>query len=188
MSSNQNGGGNHNKRNNSTQLDLFVNGSTKRVKYTQTTSSSSDNSSSQVVPNLLDPSGAAGSDAAYSETNASAKGDPFHTSDLLIDVDVPVPGTAVNRKVIKRVGKYLLGPKIGNGPVECISQYLARREHTYQYFHLKILVLNSNPACKRTTESEKQGKLLLHSEFQLLKMLENEDGVIRSFELFSVGF
>lgn len=108
------------------------------------------------------------------------------------DVRVPKPGTPVDRKVLKRVGgKYLLGPKIGNGPVESITQYLARREGTDQFFHLKMLVLDaSSPAeggqSHKTAEGEKQAKLLLHSEYQLLKMLENEEGVIRAYDLFMV--
>lgn len=101
---------------------------------------------------------------------------------------IPKPGTPVDRKVLKRVGgKYLLGPKIGNGPVECINQYLARLENTDQFFHLKILVLDADPHNKKTVEGEKQAKLLLHSEYQLLKMLENEEGVIRAYDLFMVS-
>lgn len=105
-----------------------------------------------------------------------------------VDFVIPKPGTLVDRKVLKRVGgKYLLGPKIGNGPVECINQYLARLENTDQFFHLKILVLDADPQSKKTVEGEKQAKLLLHSEYQLLKMLENEEGVIRAYDLFMVS-
>lgn len=105
-----------------------------------------------------------------------------------VDFVIPKPGTLVDRKVLKRVGgKYLLGPKIGNGPVECINQYLARLENSDQFFHLKILVLDADPQSKKTVEGEKQAKLLLHSEYQLLKMLENEEGVIRAYDLFMVS-
>uniref|UniRef100_A0A1B0CTT4 Serine/threonine-protein kinase 40 n=1 Tax=Lutzomyia longipalpis TaxID=7200 RepID=A0A1B0CTT4_LUTLO len=84
--------------------------------------------------------------------------------------NIPRAGQPVNRKVMKRAGPYILGPKLGNGPVESISQYLARKENTGEYYQLK---------------DEKQGKLLLHSEYQLLTMLQNEEGIIRSHELFS---
>ncbi|XP_055696767.1 serine/threonine-protein kinase dst2-like isoform X2 [Phlebotomus papatasi] len=99
--------------------------------------------------------------------------------------NIPRSGTPVNRKVMKRAGPYILGPKLGNGPVESIAQYLARKENTGDYYQLKILVLNSNPGCVKSLEDEKQGKLLLHSEYQLLTMLQNEEGIIRSHELFS---
>lgn len=144
----------------------------KRIRYDCMTSQI------QVVPNLeISPNA-----STATTSTASIIGD----GRVLHGVEVPKPGTPVDRKLQKRVGgKYLLGPNIGNG-VEAISQYLARLEHTNQYFQLKILVLDTDPSCKKTVESEKQGKLLLHSEYQLLKMLENEDGVIRAYDLFSV--
>ncbi|XP_059610192.1 uncharacterized protein LOC132257343 [Phlebotomus argentipes] len=98
---------------------------------------------------------------------------------------IPRSGTPVNRKIMKRAGPYILGPKLGNGPVESIAQYLARKENTGDYYQLKILVLNAQPGCVKSQEDEKQGKLLLHSEYQLLTMLQNEEGIIRSHELFS---
>ncbi|GAB0095690.1 Serine/threonine-protein kinase 40 [Sergentomyia squamirostris] len=124
----------------------------------------------QVVPSLLDV------------------GDNVEDTELVSKVcpgSIPQSGTPVNRKVMKRAGPYILGPKLGNGPVESIAQYLARKENTGDYYQLKILVLNANPGCVKSLEDEKQGKLLLHSEYQLLTMLQNEEGIIRSYELFS---
>lgn len=163
---------------------------TKRTRYDQT----------QVVPNLDALQSGSSSSASRTQSPVSDEttnsdfcpcptwlgGDSSNSHD---DYVIPKPGTPVDRKVLKRVGKYLLGPKIGNGPVECITQYLARREGTDQFFHLKMLVLDATePQSKKTAEGEKQAKLLLHSEYQLLKMLENEEGVIRAYDLFMVRF
>lgn len=150
-----------------------------------------ENGQQQVVPSLDGQSSASEGNTSGS---ASRTQSPVEEGDccptwLSSDANfvIPKPGTPVDRKVVKRVGgKYLLGPKIGNGPVECINQYLARLENTEQFFHLKILVLDTDPQNKKTVEGEKQAKLLLHSEYQLLKMLENEEGVIRSYDLFMV--
>lgn len=156
----------------------------KRTRYDQT----------QVVPNLdALQSGSSRTQSPVSDETTNADFSPCPTwlagdSNNHDDYVIPKPGTPVDRKVLKRVGKYLLGPKIGNGPVECITQYLARREGTDQFFHLKMLVLDATePQSKKTAEGEKQAKLLLHSEYQLLKMLENEEGVIRAYDLFMVG-
>lgn len=152
-----------------------------------------DENGQQVVPSL--EQGGGQQDSSSSGTNSrthspvGAAGDDAERTWLSnVDFVIPKPGTLVDRKVLKRVGgKYLLGPKIGNGPVECINQYLARLENTDQFFHLKILVLDADPQSKKTVEGEKQAKLLLHSEYQLLKMLENEEGVIRAYDLFMVS-
>lgn len=57
--------------------------------------------------------------------------------------NIPRSGTPVNRKVMKRAGQYILGPKLGNGPVESIAQYLARKENTGDYYQLKVRKITS---------------------------------------------
>lgn len=157
-----------------------------------------DENGQQVVPSLegQEASGGGGGQSGSASRTQSPvgghSGDEAECCPTWLSTDVhyaiPKPGTPVDRKVVKRVGgKYLLGPKIGNGPVECINQYLARLENTEQFFHLKILVLDAEPQSKKTAEGEKQAKLLLHSEYQLLKMLEHEEGVIRAYDLFMVS-
>lgn len=44
----------------------------------------------------------------------------------------------VDRKQFRRVGPYILGPKIGASPVESISQYLAKREGSDKFVFLKV--------------------------------------------------
>lgn len=164
--------------------DGFIGFLAKRTRY--------DENGQQVVPQLMGGSaagGGAGDTGSNSSDHSNGPASSRSQSPLLdVPYEVPKPGTPVDRKVVKRVGdKYLLGPQIGNGPVECINQYLARLENTDQFFHLKILVLDADPQSKKAVEGEKQAKLLLHSEYQLLKMLENEEGVIRAYDLFMVS-
>lgn len=161
--------------------------------YAKRTRYAYDENGQQVVPSLESARDVATPSTNSGSPTALANGDDEECCPTWLSNDVtfviPKPGTPVDRKVLKRVGgKYLLGPKIGNGPVECITQYLARRENTDQFFHLKMLVLDADPHCKKTVESEKQAKLLLHSEYQLLKMLDNEEGVIRAYDLFMVSY
>lgn len=55
-----------------------------------------------------------------------------------IFISVPKPGTLVNTKIVKRAGPYLLGPALGSSPVRSIVQCLARKEHTDQFYTLKV--------------------------------------------------
>lgn len=44
----------------------------------------------------------------------------------------------VDRKQFRRVGPYILGPKIGFSPVDSISQYLAKKQGTDKFVLLKV--------------------------------------------------
>ena len=71
----------------------------------------------------------------------------------------------------RRAGKYLLGPKLGVSPVKSIVQCLARLENTDQYFQVKLLTMYSGSGSRNGREEsqdEKQGKMLLHTEYSLL--------------------
>lgn len=92
----------------------------------------------------------------------------------------PVAGTAVT-KVVKKAGQYLLGPRLGNSPVCSIVQCLARKIGTDKFFSLKILTLQD---IKDETQDDRQGKMLLHSEYSLLSLLHDQEGVVHHHGLF----
>ena len=74
----------------------------------------------------------------------------------------------------RRAGKYLLGPKLGVSPVKSIVQCLARLENTDQYYQVKLLTMYSGSGSRNGREEsqdEKQGKMLLHTEYSLLSKL-----------------
>lgn len=57
--------------------------------------------------------------------------------------DIPVPGSAVPDKYVRKAGPYLLGPKLGPSPVKSIVQCLARKEKTDDFYQVcKSLYLN----------------------------------------------
>lgn len=41
--------------------------------------------------------------------------------------------------------------------------------------------------CAGETQEERQGKMLLHTEYSLLSLLHNQDGVVHHHGLFQVG-
>lgn len=47
-------------------------------------------------------------------------------------------------------------------------------------------MLNNNTANEKQQRDERQGKMLLHTEFSLLSLLHGEKGVIQQHGLFSV--
>lgn len=55
------------------------------------------------------------------------------------------------------------------------------------YLFPQILMLNNNTANEKLQRDERQGKMLLHTEFSLLSLLKNQKGVIQQHELFSVS-
>ncbi|XP_002733812.1 serine/threonine-protein kinase 40-like, partial [Saccoglossus kowalevskii] len=87
----------------------------------------------------------------------------------------------VNPHGAKRAGPYLLGPRLGNSPVRSIVQCLARKEGTDDFFQLKILTLDEDI---KETQDERQGKMLLHTEYSLLSLLHNQEGVVHHHGLF----
>lgn len=55
-------------------------------------------------------------------------------------IQSPAAGTLVDRREFRRVGKYILGPKLGHSAVESISQYLAKKENSDEFVQLKVKV------------------------------------------------
>lgn len=48
-------------------------------------------------------------------------------------------------------------------------------------------MLNNNTTNEKLQRDERQGKMLLHTEFSLLSLLQSEKGVIQQHGLFSVS-
>lgn len=102
-------------------------------------------------------------------------------------IECPMYGQVVNRREFRRAGPYLIGLKLGHSPVDSIVQYLAKKENSNEFFQLKILVLNNNTSSEKLLQDERQGKMLLHTEYSLLSLLENQEGVMQQHGLFSVS-
>ncbi|PVD29219.1 hypothetical protein C0Q70_11816 [Pomacea canaliculata] len=85
------------------------------------------------------------------------------------------------KRGLKRAGPYLLGPRIGSSPVHSIVQVLARKENTDDFYTLKILTLEEP---NRETQDDRQGKMLMHTEYSLLSLLREQDGVVHHYGLF----
>ncbi|KAH9525121.1 Serine/threonine-protein kinase 40 [Bulinus truncatus] len=83
--------------------------------------------------------------------------------------------------LIKKAGPYILGPRIGSSPVRCIVQCLARKEKTNKFYIIKILTL---PDLDKETMDDRQGKMLMLTEFSLLSHLENAEGVVHCIDFF----
>ena len=101
-----------------------------------------------------------------------------------IDISVPKAGTPVTSNMIKQAGPYLLGPLIGTSPVKSIVQCLARRMGTDKFYTIKILTLKDES--EHETQDDRQGKMLLHAEYSLLSLLQNQDGVVHHHGFFKV--
>lgn len=96
--------------------------------------------------------------------------------------NVPAYGTPVPEDTVKKAGPYLLGPKLGPSPVKSIVQCLARKEGTDDFYQIKILTLRTEGQAE--TQDDRQGKMLLHTEYSLLSLLNDQDGVIHHHGLF----
>ncbi|XP_046847855.1 serine/threonine-protein kinase 40-like isoform X2 [Xenia sp. Carnegie-2017] len=86
---------------------------------------------------------------------------------------------------LKRAGYFLLGPRLGNSPVRSIVQCLAKRDGTDDFYCLKMLTIEE-PG--HETQDDKQGKMLLHTEYSLLSLLHDQDGVVHHHGLFQDEF
>lgn len=110
---------------------------------------------------------------------------PKKTSVTYNKSDIPPPGTLVPERHVRKAGPYLLGPKLGPSPVKSIVQCLARKERTDIFYQIKILTLK-NPTRELETQDDRQGKMLLHTEYSLLSLLKDQDGVIHHHGLYKV--
>ena len=89
-------------------------------------------------------------------------------------------GTRVQPHV-RRAGDFLIGPKLCGSPVKSITHFLGRRDGTDKYYLLKILSLTIGG---RESQDERQGKMLLHTEYSLLSLLAGVKGVVQCHNTF----
>lgn len=118
-------------------------------------------------------------------TSGSSKRKSTTTNGDLNRTKQPRRDCAVKRCSLKRAGCFLLGPRLGNSPVRSIVQCLAKRDGTDDFYCLKMLTVED---AGRETQDDKQGKMLLHTEYSLLSLLHNQDGVIHHHGLFQDEF
>ena len=90
----------------------------------------------------------------------------------------------LNDKSLRRVGQYVLGMLLGNSPVKSIVQCLARKvgdSDADRFYAIKILTLEDS---YNESQDDRQGKMLLHTEYSLLSLLHDQKGVIHHWGLF----
>uniref|UniRef100_A0A671DVB7 Serine/threonine-protein kinase 40 n=1 Tax=Rhinolophus ferrumequinum TaxID=59479 RepID=A0A671DVB7_RHIFE len=93
-------------------------------------------------------------------------------------------GSGISGNNAKRAGPFILGPRLGNSPVPSIVQCLARKDGTDDFYQLKILTLEERGDQGIESQEERQGKMLLHTEYSLLSLLHTQDGVVHHHGLF----
>ncbi|XP_046569313.1 LOW QUALITY PROTEIN: serine/threonine-protein kinase 40-like [Haliotis rubra] len=81
----------------------------------------------------------------------------------------------------KTAGPYMLGPRLGSSPVRSIVQCLARKEGTDEFYTIKILTMEDP---EKESQDDRQGKMLMHTEYSLLSLLHQQDGVVHHHGLF----
>ncbi|KAK2190759.1 hypothetical protein NP493_71g05023 [Ridgeia piscesae] len=84
---------------------------------------------------------------------------------------------------VRKIGPYLIGPLLGSSPVKSIVQCLARKQGTDDFYTLKVLTLPDERSSKQQQE-DRQGKMLLHTEYSLLSLLHSQEGVVHHHGLF----
>lgn len=98
------------------------------------------------------------------------------------DKQVIVKGKKVVISHVKRAGPLLLGPQLATSPVKCVTQCLARRDKTDDFYTVKILTLPG--AGEGETTDDIQGRILIHTEYNLLKKLQGQKGVIKQHGIY----
>lgn len=143
----------------------------------------------QQVPSFITESNSSSSDCSTDTESVSTQSSismppslscSSSTSDDM-KFTVPQEGTLVPRNCIKRAGPYLLGPTLGNSPVNSIVQCVARKEGTDRFYTLKILTLKDED---KETQDDRQGKMLLHTEYSLLSLLHQQLNVVHHHGFF----
>lgn len=106
--------------------------------------------------------------------------DPSTSTDCQSN-ECPKEGSPVKLNGVRKAGPYLLGPKLGTSPVCSITQCLAKKEGTDDFYTIKVLIIRSP---EEETQEDRQGKMLLHTEYSLLSMLHDQDGVVHHHGIF----
>ncbi|XP_053694730.1 serine/threonine-protein kinase 40-like [Sabethes cyaneus] len=135
------------------------------------------NRSDQEVPTMEDAA------ASSSSPVVPIPGSGIRRPSKEILAKVPRYGTPVERKNrVRMAGPYVIGHELGTSPGVPQTQYLARMENTNEFYLLKILSYDFET--ELTSKETQQGKTLLHTEYTLLSLLADLDGVIHHHGLF----
>uniref|UniRef100_A0A1Q3F1A2 Serine/threonine-protein kinase 40 n=1 Tax=Culex tarsalis TaxID=7177 RepID=A0A1Q3F1A2_CULTA len=147
-------------------------------------SSPKRNRSDQEVPAMDEDCGGPSTASGSSSSSASS----FHTGGTSrrpgreILARVPRSGTLVERNRVRMAGPYVIGHELGTSPGVPQTQYLARLENTNEFYLLKILSYDIDT--EMVNKETQQGKTLLHTEFTILSLLADLDGIIHHHGLF----
>lgn len=93
-------------------------------------------------------------------------------------------GTPVNKTKLKTIGPFVIGQKLGSSPMSSIVQCLARipNDASDKFYVIKVLTLPEDSS--DNTKDDFQGKSMIHTEYSLLSLLENQEGVIQCHGLY----
>ncbi|GIY61839.1 hypothetical protein CEXT_400971 [Caerostris extrusa] len=84
-------------------------------------------------------------------------------------------------RLMRQAGDYLLGPRLGNSPVKSVVVCLAKKIGTDDFYSLKMLTIKDE--LKDETQDDKQGKMLIYTEYALLSLLHNQKGIAHHYGL-----
>lgn len=141
------------------------------------------NRSDQEVPAMEDnPTQPSPSTSAAAGSSEGGPESSLRRPSKEILAKVPRSGTPVERNRVRTAGPYVIGHELGTSPGVPQTQYLARKENTNDFYLLKIL--SYDVETEMVNKETQQGKTLLHTEYTLLSLLADLDGVIHHHGLF----
>lgn len=143
------------------------------------------NRNDQEVPAMDDDCGGPSTAAATgSSSSYSSVGGTSRRPGREILARVPPSGTLVERNRVRMAGPYVIGHELGTSPGVPQTQYLARLENTNDFYLLKILSYDIES--EMVNKETQQGKTLIHTEYTILSLLADLDGIIHHHGLFCV--
>ncbi|XP_038111688.1 serine/threonine-protein kinase 40 [Culex quinquefasciatus] len=145
-------------------------------------SSPKRNRSDQEVPAMDEDCGGPSTPAAGGSSASFHSGGTSRRPGREILARVPRSGTLVERNRVRMAGPYVIGHELGTSPGVPQTQYLARLENTNDFYLLKILSYDLDT--EMVNKETQQGKTLLHTEYTILSLLADLDGIIHHHGLF----
>lgn len=139
------------------------------------------NRSDQEVPAMDDDCGGPSTAAITGSLHGSVGGTSRRPGREIL-ARVPRSGTLVERNRVRMAGPYVIGHELGTSPGVPQTQYLARLENTNDFYLLKILSYDIES--EMTNKETQQGKTLIHTEYTILSLLADLDGIIHHHGLF----
>lgn len=174
-------------------------------------SSPKRNRSDQEVPAMDEDCGGPSTPAAGGSSASFHSGGTSRRPGREILARVPRSGTLVERNRVRMAGPYVIGHELGTSPGVPQTQYLARLENTNDFYLLKVSsvnpyklatfpfnynripppknaqILSYDLDTEMVNKETQQGKTLLHTEYTILSLLADLDGIIHHHGLFCVS-